>query len=149
MELDRLLDAYAAGSGDTVGEKLIRALTTAPARGSLRVDGMRSRLAKFSPTIRKQAEKLCEQLDADSIKARASSGKVAGLSGPGRHTPGPGNLPQRQGRLLFLPCHRLSRRQDRPGPDARGQDPRRVATFWRRLSTPVPVLSAAMSRWLW
>ena len=115
MELDRLLDAYALGSTDEVGSKLLVALSSAPARGSLRVDSVRVRLAKFSPAIRKQAEKLYAELDADAVAQKSRLDKMlASLEA--------GDI--RRGQAVFhsdkaacFSCHAIGYRGGNIGPD--------------------------------
>jgi putative membrane-bound dehydrogenase-like protein len=70
MEMDRLLDAFAAATDDKVGQGLLSALKVAPARSSLRVETLKPRLAKFSPAVRHQAEELYAALDVDAAKQR-------------------------------------------------------------------------------
>ena len=115
MELDRVLDAYAAGSTDEVGGKFLTALGAAPARGSLRVDSVRTRLAKFSPGVRKSAEKLYAELDADLAAQKASLDKMlASLEA--------GDI--RRGQAVFhsdkaacFSCHAIGYRGGNIGPD--------------------------------
>jgi putative membrane-bound dehydrogenase-like protein len=70
MEMDRLLDAFAASTDDKVGQGLLFALKASPARSSLRVETLKPRLAKFSPTIQHQAEELYAALDVDAARQR-------------------------------------------------------------------------------
>jgi putative membrane-bound dehydrogenase-like protein len=70
-EADRLLEAFAQSADDKVGETLIAALKTAPARSSLRPEFIKPRLAKFGPTVQKDAEGLYALLNADLAKQRA------------------------------------------------------------------------------
>jgi putative membrane-bound dehydrogenase-like protein len=71
LEVERLLDAFARSTDEDVGHKLIVALKASPIRSSLRVETLRPRLAKFSPKVRKQAEGLYTELDADAQKQKA------------------------------------------------------------------------------
>jgi putative membrane-bound dehydrogenase-like protein len=70
-EADRLLEAFAQSSDETVGETLIAALKKAPARSSLRPEFIKPRLAKFGPKVQKEAEGLYALLNADLAKQRA------------------------------------------------------------------------------
>jgi putative membrane-bound dehydrogenase-like protein len=70
-DADRLLEAFAQSSDDHVGETLIAALKTSPARSSLRPEFIKPRLAKFSPKVRQQAESLYGMLNADLAKQKA------------------------------------------------------------------------------
>lgn len=71
MELDRLLDAFAKTNDERVGQKLLEALHAPTARAGLRVESLRPRLAKYGPTIQKEAQKLYESLNADLGKQQA------------------------------------------------------------------------------
>jgi putative membrane-bound dehydrogenase-like protein len=115
MELDRVLDAYAAGSNDEVGGKLIAALSSAPARGSLRVDSVRTRLAKFSPGVKKKADKLYAELDADAAGQKTRLDKMLASLGAGD---------VRRGQEVFhsekaacFSCHAIGYRGGNIGPD--------------------------------
>ncbi|MFO0877939.1 MAG: PVC-type heme-binding CxxCH protein [Gemmataceae bacterium] len=70
MELDRLLDAFARTTDAKVGQALVQALRTAPARTSLRVDGIRSRLGKYGPEVQKELAVLVAALDADLARQK-------------------------------------------------------------------------------
>jgi putative membrane-bound dehydrogenase-like protein len=70
-DADRLLEAFAQSSDDHVGETLIAALKTSPARSSLRPEFIKPRLAKFSPKVQQLAESLYGMLDADLAKQKA------------------------------------------------------------------------------
>jgi putative membrane-bound dehydrogenase-like protein len=70
LELDRLLEAFAACSDDAVGEKLIAALKAAPARSSVRIDALKQRLAKFGPNVQKHAAELYTLLETDTALQR-------------------------------------------------------------------------------
>ena len=71
MELDHLLEAFVRSTDETVGLKLIAAIERSPVRSSLRVDSIRTRLAKYSAKVRKTAEELYAKLDADLVKQKA------------------------------------------------------------------------------
>ena len=71
MEMDRLLEAFVQLSDDKVGQALVAALKAAPARSSLRVDTLKTRLAKYGPDVHKQAGELYAALDLDASKQRA------------------------------------------------------------------------------
>lgn len=69
-EVDRLLDPFAQSADEKVGQALVAALQATPARSGLIVASLRPRLAKFSPSVQKQAEELYAALDADAAKQR-------------------------------------------------------------------------------
>jgi len=58
LELPRLLAPFERGRGDEVGMALLAALERAGARGSLRPDMLRPRLAGYSPRVRERGEAL-------------------------------------------------------------------------------------------
>ncbi|MBI3411071.1 MAG: HEAT repeat domain-containing protein [Planctomycetes bacterium] len=71
MEIDRVLDAFAQSTDEEVGQKLVTALKSAPARTSLRPDALKSRLVKYSAAVRNHAEAFVDSLHADAAKERA------------------------------------------------------------------------------
>jgi putative heme-binding domain-containing protein len=71
LEVDRLLDPFAQATDEQLGHNLIAALQASPARSVLRVEMLKPRLAKFGPTVQKEAEVLYAALDADAAKQRA------------------------------------------------------------------------------
>src|SRR5262249_42400193 len=71
MEIDRVLDAFTHSTDEAVGQKLLAALKSSAARTSLRPDALKSRLTKYGPEIRKEAEALIASLHADAAKRRA------------------------------------------------------------------------------
>ncbi len=78
LELDRVLDAFGQVNDDAVGEALLKALKTAPARTSLRVGALRPRMAKFGPTVQKHAEELYASIDADQARQQARLEELLG-----------------------------------------------------------------------
>ncbi|MGH7174223.1 MAG: PVC-type heme-binding CxxCH protein, partial [Gemmataceae bacterium] len=70
LEVDRLLDAFASSSDEKVGLALVSALKASPARSSLRVETLKPRLAKFPPSVQRQAAELYAALNVDSAKQR-------------------------------------------------------------------------------
>jgi putative membrane-bound dehydrogenase-like protein len=76
MELDRLLDAFARSKDNQVGTALVAALGDAPGFSGLRADTLRQRLAKFSPAVRQQGEKLCARLQTDLVAQKATLEKL-------------------------------------------------------------------------
>jgi putative membrane-bound dehydrogenase-like protein len=71
LELNRLLDAFAQSTDDKVGLTLLSALKDAPALSSLRVETLKPILAKYSPAVQSQAEKLYAALNVDAEKQKA------------------------------------------------------------------------------
>jgi putative membrane-bound dehydrogenase-like protein len=70
MEVDRLLEAFVQSNDDHVGHSLIAALQTPTVRSSLRADTLKPRLAKYSPSVRQQAEALYASLNLDAEKQK-------------------------------------------------------------------------------
>jgi putative membrane-bound dehydrogenase-like protein len=71
LDLDRMLDAFVSTTQENVGLALVSALKAASARSSLRVETLKPRLAKYGPTVQRQAEELYAALDVDAAKQRA------------------------------------------------------------------------------
>lgn len=71
LELDRVLDAFMHTKDDKVGSHLLAALETPSLRPALRVDMVKTRLAKFSPELRTRSESLLRALNAELGKQQA------------------------------------------------------------------------------
>ncbi len=71
LEIDRLLDAFAASADEKVGSALLAALNEPTVRSSLRSETLKPRLKKYPPVVQKEAEALYAVLDADLVKQRA------------------------------------------------------------------------------
>jgi putative membrane-bound dehydrogenase-like protein len=115
MEVNRVLDAYAASANDDVGRRLLAALKAYPGRASLRPGALRPRLAKFGPGVRKEAEAFYVELNADTAKQAAKlEGLLASLKG--------GDV--RRGQAVFnspkaacASCHAIGYLGGKVGPD--------------------------------
>jgi putative membrane-bound dehydrogenase-like protein len=70
MEVERLLEAYGVSTDEVVGLALLAALKDSTSRASLRADAIKTRLAKYSPKVRKEAEALYDLLNVDAAKQR-------------------------------------------------------------------------------
>jgi putative membrane-bound dehydrogenase-like protein len=70
MELDRLLEAFARSTDESAGLKLLAAIERSPVRASVRVPGLRARLAKYSVKVRQSCGALCAKLDAELAKQK-------------------------------------------------------------------------------
>jgi putative membrane-bound dehydrogenase-like protein len=80
LDLDRVLGAYAQSADDAAGLALITALNAPELRATVTVDGIRQRLAKYSPVVKAQAEKLYSELDAEFAQQSANlEGLLASL----------------------------------------------------------------------
>lgn len=115
MELDRLLDVFAKTTDPKVGLHLLRALKSAPSRSSLRVDGLKTRLAKYNAVVQKELAVLCAELDADLLEQREQLDKMVESMKDGD---------VRRGQLVFnsqkaacISCHAIGYVGGKIGPD--------------------------------
>jgi putative membrane-bound dehydrogenase-like protein len=115
LEVDRLLTAFEQSSDESLGLKLVEALTNSSAVSSLRVDSVKAHLAKYGPEVQKQAEGLYNKLNIDAAKQKARLEQLmAALSA--------GDV--RRGQLIFhsekaacYSCHAIGYRGGTVGPD--------------------------------
>ncbi|MGE3315434.1 MAG: PVC-type heme-binding CxxCH protein [Planctomycetaceae bacterium] len=70
LEADKLLGAYELSTDESVGTKLISALKSSPALTSLRVDSIRARIAKQSPSVKSKAEELYAIINVDIARQK-------------------------------------------------------------------------------
>jgi putative membrane-bound dehydrogenase-like protein len=70
MEVDRLLETFVQSKDEPVGLRVLAALNVSPIRGSLRIDMIKPRLAKYNAAVQTKAEELYAILDADAAKQR-------------------------------------------------------------------------------
>lgn len=78
MEVERLLEAYAASADEGVGLALLASLKDSTSRSSLRADAIKTRLAKYPEKVRKEAESLYDLLNVDAAKQRARLEELLG-----------------------------------------------------------------------
>ena len=115
LEVDRLLAAFEQSTDESLGLKLIEALTNSSAVSSLRVDSVKTHLAKYGPGVQKKAESLYLKLNVDAAKQKARLEQLmAALSA--------GDV--RRGQLIFhsekaacYSCHAIGYRGGTVGPD--------------------------------
>jgi putative membrane-bound dehydrogenase-like protein len=115
MEVNRLLDAFVQSTDEGVGLKVLTALNDATVRPGLRADQVRTRLTKYGPKVKEQAEKLYAALDVDAAKQKARLEELlAGLKD--------GDV--RRGQAVFnstkaacSSCHAIGYLGGRVGPD--------------------------------
>jgi putative heme-binding domain-containing protein len=115
LELPRVLRAYDNSSDATVGLAMVRALTRAKSRSSVRADVLRPRLARYPEPVRREGESLLELLYTDAAKdAERLTTLLASLSAGDR----------RRGQDVFngqkaacSSCHTIGYMGGRIGPD--------------------------------
>jgi putative membrane-bound dehydrogenase-like protein len=78
MELERLLEPFDKGTDERVGQALLAALTKSESRSSLRVDAVKTRLAKYPASVQKLAEQLYASLNVDLEKQKAKLEELLG-----------------------------------------------------------------------
>lgn len=115
MELNKVLDAYANRTSESVGQSLLASLKTAAARSTLRSETLKPRLVKYSPAVQKVAEELYAQLEVDTVRQRAKLEEMLG----GLST---GDI--RRGQAIFqsqkaacIACHAIGYMGGKLGPD--------------------------------
>ncbi|HEY2415980.1 MAG TPA: PVC-type heme-binding CxxCH protein [Pirellulaceae bacterium] len=115
LELDRLLSAFAQSTDDAVGLKLLDVLGTAELRGTVTVDAIKQRLAKYSSAVKAEAQKLYAVINADyEQQSQRLEDAIAALP--------PGDI--RRGQAIFNSakvscknCHTIGYLGGRIGPD--------------------------------
>jgi putative heme-binding domain-containing protein len=115
LEVDRLIDAFAQSTDETVGLSLVAALAESPGRSALRSEALKPRLAKFGPAVQKQAQGLYAALDQDTAQQRQKLETLLAALKDGE---------VRRGQAVFhspkaacASCHALGYLGGRVGPD--------------------------------
>jgi putative heme-binding domain-containing protein len=115
LEVDRLLVAFEQSTDLALGLKLTSALADSPALGSLRVDALKSHLAKYGPAVKKAAEALYARLNVDVATQKAQLDQLATVLSTGD---------VRRGQQVFhsekagcYSCHAIGYRGGNVGPD--------------------------------
>lgn len=83
LELNRLLAAYSRVQDDKLGEKLLAALDRSPALASLRVDVLRTSLAKYGPKVQAGIDALESRVNIDAATQRKRIDKLLPLVATG------------------------------------------------------------------
>jgi putative membrane-bound dehydrogenase-like protein len=83
LEVDRLLGAFEQTTDEQVGQKLIAHLKTAPALTALRADAIKTRLAKYSPSVQEAAQPLYAALNVDLDQQRKQLEELLASLPPG------------------------------------------------------------------
>ncbi len=115
LELPRVLRAYDNSSDATVGLAMVRALTRAKSRSSVRADVLRPRLERYPEPVRREGESLLELLHTDAAKDADRLAQLLGSLGSGD---------RRRGQDVFngqkaacSSCHTIGYMGGRIGPD--------------------------------
>ena len=115
LELNRLLSAFEHCADETVGLKLVAALKQSPVLTSLRVDAVKSRLAKFPPSVQAQAEELYAAINVEAGRQQEKLNELVASLGDGDI---------RRGQLVFnnqkaacSACHAMGYKGGNIGPD--------------------------------
>ena len=117
LEADRLLTALEQSTDEALGLRLVKSLGASSALSSLRIDALKQHLAKFGAPVQSAAQELYARLNADIAKQKSRIDELATKVGQRRRAAGPARFPQREGRVLHMSRHRLSRGGHRPGLD--------------------------------
>jgi len=115
LELPRVLRAFDNSSDEAVGLAMVRALTKAGARSSLRADIVRARLEKYPEPVKHEGEALVERFHADRAMDAERLAKLQASLGAGD---------RRRGQDVFngqkaacSTCHTIGYMGGRIGPD--------------------------------
>lgn len=115
LELDRVLDAFMQTKDDKVGKCLLDALETPSLRPALRVDMVKTRLAKFSPELRQRSESLLRTLNAELGKQQARLEELLGQIKGGNV--GRGQAVFNSQKTACMVCHSIGYVGGKVGPD--------------------------------
>lgn len=115
MEIHLVLEAFGQSGEEAVGGRLLAALRESPALSSVRIDALRQRLAKYGPAVKREAENLYAQLNAELGKQTAKLEELHASLGAGDI---------RRGQILFnsnklacSACHAIGYLGGKVGPD--------------------------------
>jgi putative heme-binding domain-containing protein len=115
LELDRLVDAFAHCTDEQVGQRLVKALSAAPAKTSLRPETLKPRIAKFGPAVASAAQELYASLEQNLAQQTAQLEDILGSIKTGDI---------RRGQLVFnstkaacITCHEIGYVGGHVGPD--------------------------------
>ena len=115
LEVDRLLVAFEQTADESIGLKLVQALTSSTALSSLRVESIKPHLAKYGPNVQKQADGLYARLNVGAASQKAQLDQLVTTLSAGD---------VRRGQLVFhsekaacFSCHAIGYRGGNIGPD--------------------------------
>jgi putative membrane-bound dehydrogenase-like protein len=115
LELPRLLPAFDRGSDEALGLAMLAAVERARARGSVRADVLRPRLAAYPESVRVRGDALLDALDVDAAQQRRRLESLLNVMRDGD---------LRRGQVLFNSprvacgsCHAIGYQGGKIGPD--------------------------------
>jgi putative membrane-bound dehydrogenase-like protein len=115
VEVDRLLAAFEQSSDETLGLKLLSALSESAALRGLRADAVKTHLAKYPAAVQKEIPALLTKINVDAAKQKAQLEQLI-------PTLSAGDI--RRGQLVFhsekaacFSCHAIGYRGGNIGPD--------------------------------
>ena len=115
LEVDRLLGAFEQTTDEQVGQKLIAQLKTAPALTALRADAIKTRLAKYSPSVQEAAQPLYAALNVDLGQQRKQLEEMLASLPPGDIVRG--QLVFHNEKAACKACHAIGYLGGKTGPD--------------------------------
>jgi putative membrane-bound dehydrogenase-like protein len=83
IEADRLLPAYKESADEGVGLKLIAALKDSPALAGLRIDALKTGLAKFPASVQERSDELYQLINVDAAKQKEKLDSLLAALKPG------------------------------------------------------------------
>ena len=83
LELNRLLGVFESSTDEIVGRKLIAGLKQSPMLTKLRVDSVKQRIAKFPPSVQRDAEALYLEINAEAGRQQQRLDEMASSLGAG------------------------------------------------------------------
>jgi putative heme-binding domain-containing protein len=115
MEADRLLEAFLQSTNNQVGQALLDAVKASPFKTSLRMDKLKSSLAKYGPAVQKQGAELLTSLKADAAAQKAKLMELLPLVKTGSvHK---GQLVFNSQKAACMTCHSIGYVGGKIGPD--------------------------------
>jgi putative heme-binding domain-containing protein len=115
VEVDRLLAAFEQSNDQTLGHKLLSALSGSPAVSGLRADSVKAHLAKYPAAVQKEVEALLARINVDAARQKAQLEQLLPTLSAGEI---------RRGQLVFhsekaacYSCHAIGYRGGNVGPD--------------------------------
>ncbi|HMJ66444.1 MAG TPA: HEAT repeat domain-containing protein, partial [Candidatus Binatia bacterium] len=115
MELSRVTAAFENASDESLGMKFVEALKKSPGLKGMRADMVKTRLAKFPPSVQQEGEQLMRVLNVDLAQQRARLDEFQGALVGGDH---------RRGQAIFnstraacVTCHAIGYLGGQVGPD--------------------------------